>query len=80
MSLTKSISVIIPVFNEQESVQILYNQICDNLQGYDKEVVFINDGSADDTKKIILELMTNDPNIVLIDFSRNYGSWRASSF
>ena len=79
MSLTKSISVIIPVLNEQESVQILYNQICDNLQGYDKEIIFINDGSADDTKKIILELMTNDPNIVLIDFSRNYGKASALS-
>ena len=51
MSLTKNISVIIPVLNEQESVQVLYNQICDNLQGYDKEIVFINDGSTDDTKK-----------------------------
>ena len=79
MSLTKNISVIIPVFNEQDSVQILYNQICDNLQDLNKEIIFVNDGSTDDTKKIIMELMDTDSEVILIDFNKNYGKASALS-
>ncbi len=53
MSQNQKISVIIPVFNEEDSIQPLYNQIKNELQIFDIEVIFINDGSKDDSRQNI---------------------------
>ena len=79
MNPSKNISVIIPVLNEQESINVLYDQICKNLQNIDKEIIFVNDGSTDETKKIIMEIIDGDPFVKLIDFSKNYGKASALS-
>lgn len=69
------ISLIIPSYNEEESLQELYDwikQVVDaNSMSY--ELVFIDDGSKDNTWKIIEELAEKDSNIRGIKFRRNYG-------
>ncbi len=69
------ISVIVPVYNEQESLPELNNWISRVMQdhGFSYEVIFVNDGSTDDSWVVIEELSKTNPNIKAINFTRNYG-------
>ncbi len=72
----KKISIIIPAYNEEESLPILYDRIkklMDDMNNYDFEVLFVNDGSKDKTIQIIKEMRRNDNRICYVDFSRNFG-------
>lgn len=68
-------SVIIPIFNEEENIQLLY----DRLQGVmnqlhaSVEYIFINDGSRDKSISLIKGLSAQNENVKYIDFSRNFG-------
>ncbi len=68
------ISVVIPVFNEEESLPELYRWITKTLaEEYTFEVVFIDDGSSDDSWKIIRNLSEQHTNVSGMKFKRNYG-------
>lgn len=70
------LSVIIPLFNEEESLKELYNQIKSEVDAHrlnPYELIFINDGSSDNSLEILTELKTLDDNIRIINFYRNYG-------
>ena len=68
------ISILIPVFNEQDSLLTLYNQIFKNInKKYEYELIFINDGSTDLSKEYILDLIKKNKHVKLIDFYRNEG-------
>ena len=72
----KKISIIIPAYNEQESLPILYERLTklmETLNNYDFEVLFVNDGSKDQTIEIIKELREKDERICYVDFARNFG-------
>ncbi len=72
----KKISIIIPAYNEEESLPILYERLTklmENLNNYDFEVLFVNDGSKDKTIEIIKELREKDERICYVDFARNFG-------
>ena len=72
----KKISIIIPAYNEEESLPLLYdrlNKVISNLSNYEFELLFVNDGSKDNTLKIIKELREKDSKISYVDFSRNFG-------
>ncbi len=71
----KKISLIIPVLNEQEAIPIFYKAVreYEPLQNYQVELVFINDGSTDNTENLLNELTEYDKNIQVIHFSRNFG-------
>ena len=74
------ISVVIPVFNEQESIKELYIQISTSLKNQKKyEIIFINDGSSDKSEKAIIDLSTEDERVKLISFYRNFGKSAALS-
>ena len=59
MSTIKKVSILIPCFNEEEGLPMLYDAlcgtkgICENLKEYDFEILLINDGSKDNTLKLI---------------------------
>lgn len=75
------ISIIIPVYNEEENLQELYKEIknvCDNLNG-DYEVIFIDDGSRDKSFEILKELALREHNIKIVRFKRNFGQTAAIS-
>ncbi|AIQ62340.1 glycosyltransferase [Paenibacillus stellifer] len=68
-------SVVIPMYNEEQVISHTHQrlkQVMDNT-GEPYELVFVNDGSRDRTAAIIQDIADNDPNVKLIDFSRNFG-------
>jgi glycosyltransferase involved in cell wall biosynthesis len=69
------ISVIVPLFNEAESLPELYAWIqrVMNENKFSYEVIFINDGSTDDSWKVIQDLKSKSENVRAIRFRRNYG-------
>ena len=69
------ISVVIPVFNEEESLQELSDWISRVMKahGYSFEVLFVDDGSTDNSWKKIQSISTSNPNFKGIKFNRNYG-------
>ena len=72
----KKISIIIPAYNEEESLPMLYerlNKLMNEVTNYEFEVLFVNDGSKDKTIQIIKELREKDKRICYVDFSRNFG-------
>ncbi len=77
--MSKKISIVVPVYNEKENVKILYNEIVQVLKDtdFDFEIIYINDGSSDGTKNILLEIANSDKRVKIIDFRKNYGQTAA---
>lgn len=73
----KKISVVIPMYCEEEVADICYKRVVSNLKKlsdkYSYEIIFINDGSKDSTLKILKKIASNDDNVKIISFSRNFG-------
>ncbi|OOB79958.1 MAG: bactoprenol glucosyl transferase [Epulopiscium sp. Nuni2H_MBin001] len=72
----KLISIVVPCYNEQETVEIFYKEIIkviNELPDYGFEIVYINDGSKDNTAEYIYKLTKLDSRIAFIDLSRNFG-------
>ena len=70
------ISVIIPCYNEQETVNRFYKEIkrvTDDILDYSFEFIYVNDGSKDQTASLVKELHVKDERVCLVDFSRNFG-------
>ncbi len=69
------LSVIIPVYNEEKNLPIIYDRLLKVVAGLgvSYEFIFINDGSLDDSFTIIKSLSKANPNVRYIDFSRNFG-------
>ena len=71
-----AISIVVPMFNEQETVRALYgalNDVAAEMDGYSFEYVFVDDGSKDATRRIIRELAGKDERVRYLSFSRNFG-------
>lgn len=72
----KKISVVIPMYYEEEVANECYNRtkkVLNGLENYDHEIVFVNDGSKDKTLPILKEIATKDEKAKVISFSRNFG-------
>ncbi|MBO7291103.1 MAG: glycosyltransferase, partial [Bacteroidaceae bacterium] len=72
----KTISLIIPAYNEQESLTPLYSRLCELMnciKQYHWEILFINDGSNDNTALIIDRLIEQDTCVAVVELSRNFG-------
>lgn len=67
------LSIVVPCFNEDESVEIFLGEIQKTLKDYNFEVIYVNDGSSDNTLKYIKELASKNSNVKYISFSRNFG-------
>ena len=69
------ISVIIPIYNEETNIQVLYERLKKVLNGIEleHELLFVNDGSQDQSIQVIKQLAELDIHIRYIDFSRNFG-------
>ncbi len=69
------ISLVVPVFNEEDAIPIFYKKVreYDALKQYEVEIVFINDGSQDATESMINALAVSDSLVIPISFTRNFG-------
>lgn len=69
------ISLVVPVFNEEDAIPIFYKTVreFEELKPYDVEIVFINDGSRDATESLINVLAASDPLVIPLSFTRNFG-------
>ena len=70
------ISLIIPCYNEEESLSPFYNElnrVTAEMSDYDFEMLFIDDGSKDNTLSILKELAKEDKRVKYISFSKNFG-------
>lgn len=75
------ISVVIPIFNEEESLPVLHGEISAALggMGVPWEVVYVDDFSTDSSLEVMLALREQDPHIRIIRFRRNFGQTAAMS-
>ena len=73
----KKVSVVIPMYYEQEVAEVCYKRVkkvLDELkEKYEHEIIFINDGSKDKTLDILQDIAKVDKNVKIISFSRNFG-------
>ena len=67
------ISIVVPCYNEADNIRILINRIKKVLLSYRYEIIFVDDGSTDDTLQTLIQLSISDKKIKYISFSRNFG-------
>ena len=73
------VSVIVPVFNEEESIPELYRELHAILERepWEGEIIMVDDGSSDRSASIIAEIARDDPRVRLVEFARNFGQTAA---
>lgn len=69
------LSVVVPVFNEELSIEASYVRLTEVLEGLDDsyELIFVNDGSKDRSADLLRKIAVTDTRVSLINFSRNFG-------
>lgn len=75
------LSIVIPIYNEEENLPILYEKLKSVLDSLGKsyEIIFVNDGSTDRSWEIIKDLAEKDNNVVGVNFRKNFGQTAAMS-
>jgi len=74
--MTKRVDIVVPIFNEEETLPELHrrlHQLFSNVEGVDWRVLYINDGSEDNTLQLVLEQGKADSRFQVVDLSRNFG-------
>jgi len=73
------ISVVIPLYNEEENVEPLHEKLTGSLRaaGYDYEIVYVDDGSTDNTLSLLEKVQAGDDRVVVISLRRNFGQTAA---
>ncbi|WP_028323447.1 glycosyltransferase family 2 protein [Desulfatirhabdium butyrativorans] len=75
------VSVVLPVYNEEENIPILYRELCEALAPtkWAYEIIFVDDGSSDRSWEILSGIQYQDDRVVAIRFRRNFGQTAALS-
>lgn len=75
------ISVVIPIYNEEENVTLLYDELTEVMKSMacSYEILFVDDGSTDSTLSILQSMQAEDQRIVVVKFRRNFGQTAAMS-
>ncbi len=75
------LSIVIPIFNEEENVALIYEEVKGvlNGMGVEHEILFIDDGSTDNSLNILKDIKNNDPSVIGISFRKNFGQTAAMS-
>lgn len=74
-----SLSIVIPLYNEEENIRVLHDRlkgVLDRL-GMEYEIIYIDDGSIDNTLSILEEIQAGDPTVMILSFRRNFGQTAA---
>ncbi len=77
--MTETLSIVVPVYNEEESVQLLVEEIGKALAGWEigVEILFVDDGSSDNTLKLLKGAQQRDSRIRIVHFRKNLGQTAA---
>ncbi len=76
------LAIVIPIYNEQEILPELYSrlkQVCDGIDAVQWQVIYVNDGSLDDSVRVVLDQHAEDSRFCLVNLSRNFGHQAAIS-
>ena len=75
----KGVSVVVPTYNEEESVAGMYHELREALEpsGLPYELIFVDDGSTDESVKRLLDIAGTDESLKIIEFRRNFGQTAA---
>ena len=75
------ISVVVPAFNEEDGIELLYARVTDAAVTWDDsfELLIVDDGSRDSTLKILSAIAARDPRVKILSFTRNFGHQAAVS-
>src|SRR5690606_37843199 len=65
------LSIVVPLYNEEDNVLLLTQKIHESLAGYQYEIVYVDDFSKDATRKVVKDM--NDDKVNLIELKKNYG-------
>jgi len=81
MKMSKYLSVIVPVYNEQENIPILHERISEVLgkQDFSYEIIYVNDGSRDGTFAQLSIVARKDPHVKVVSLRKNFGQTAAIS-
>jgi glycosyltransferase involved in cell wall biosynthesis len=71
------ISIVLPFFNEEANVDLLYKDIILSLNGFEYEIIAINDGSKDNTLVNLEKIQSINSNFKIVNFKRNFGQTAA---
>lgn len=74
-----TLSVVVPLYNEEENVQELYSRLKNVLESaqYDYEILFVNDGSTDNTLELLQRIQEGDGKVIVLCLGRNFGQTAA---
>lgn len=74
-----SISIVIPVYNEEENIEPLYSRLKKTLESLkeDYEIIFVDDGSNDRTLELLEDIQRNDSHVLILSLRRNFGQTAA---
>lgn len=67
------LSIIVPIYNESQCIEAFYKRISSTLNNFDYEIIFINDGSNDNSLFLLQQYSSEDKKVKIIDLSRNFG-------
>lgn len=65
------LSIVVPLYNEQDNVELLTKKIHESLRGYNYQIIYVDDFSTDHTKKVVRKM--DDDLVTLIELKKNYG-------
>ncbi len=73
------VSLVIPIYNEEENIHLLYDELNEVLTSmeHEHEIVFVDDGSSDRSLQLLEEIQARDEHVVVVSFRRNFGQTAA---
>ena len=73
--MNRLLSIVVPAYNEEKVLPEFHRRASVALDSlmYEREIIYVNDGSTDDTLRVMLELKKSDSRVTIVDLSRNFG-------